>query len=91
MQIFRSRRYNLRPSPTDCSLTYDICCGSVVHHYSPSQKPRSKNRLSLDPRTDLRSVVCVRRSRLIYPASDTNYGRPAQTVVRCTVRRSDRR
>ncbi|WMV42030.1 hypothetical protein MTR67_035415 [Solanum verrucosum] len=26
-----------------------------------------------------------------YPASDTNYGRPARTVIRSTVRRSDRR
>uniref|UniRef100_M1DYV2 Uncharacterized protein n=1 Tax=Solanum tuberosum TaxID=4113 RepID=M1DYV2_SOLTU len=25
-----------------------------------------------------------------YPASDTNYGRPAGTVIRCTVHRSDR-
>ncbi|WMV23988.1 hypothetical protein MTR67_017373 [Solanum verrucosum] len=26
-----------------------------------------------------------------YPASDTNYGRPAQTVIQSMVRRSDRR
>ncbi|WMV45339.1 hypothetical protein MTR67_038724 [Solanum verrucosum] len=26
-----------------------------------------------------------------YPASDTNYGRPARTVIQSTVRRSDRR
>ncbi|WMV54976.1 hypothetical protein MTR67_048361 [Solanum verrucosum] len=28
---------------------------------------------------------------LPYPASDTNYGRPARTFIRSTVRRSDRR
>ncbi|WMV45446.1 hypothetical protein MTR67_038831 [Solanum verrucosum] len=28
---------------------------------------------------------------LLYPASDINYGRPARTVIRSTVRRSDHR
>ncbi|WMV33211.1 hypothetical protein MTR67_026596 [Solanum verrucosum] len=50
-------------------------------------QPSLENRLSLDPRTDPRSVICVRGSRLLYPASNTNYGRPARTVVRSTVRR----
>ncbi|WMV58888.1 hypothetical protein MTR67_052273 [Solanum verrucosum] len=57
----------------------------------PSQA--QKNRLSLDLETDPRSVgqSTVRGSRLIYPASDMNYGRPTRTVVQSTVRTSDRR
>uniref|UniRef100_M1DT94 Uncharacterized protein n=1 Tax=Solanum tuberosum TaxID=4113 RepID=M1DT94_SOLTU len=50
-------------------------------------KPSSENSLSLDPRTDLRSVsqTPVHGSKLLYPDSDTNYGRPSQTIVRYTV------
>ncbi|WMV44982.1 hypothetical protein MTR67_038367 [Solanum verrucosum] len=56
MQILGSYRYNLRSPPKDHSLTYGPCCGSVVHHCSPSQKPSLENWLSLDPRTYLRYV-----------------------------------
>ncbi|WMV54290.1 hypothetical protein MTR67_047675 [Solanum verrucosum] len=37
------------------------------------------------------SVVYVRGSRLLYPASEMNYGQLARIVVRSTVRRSDRK
>ncbi|WMV43048.1 hypothetical protein MTR67_036433 [Solanum verrucosum] len=65
MQIFRSCRCNLQSPPTDRSLIYGPCCGSVVHYCSPSQKPSSENQLSLDPLIDPRSVgqTTVRRSR----------------------------
>ncbi|WMV08112.1 hypothetical protein MTR67_001497 [Solanum verrucosum] len=63
---------------------------SVVHHCNPSPNPPQKNRLSLDPRTDPRSVgqTTVRGSRPLYPAFDANDGRPARTVIRSMARRS---
>ncbi|WMV32550.1 hypothetical protein MTR67_025935 [Solanum verrucosum] len=45
-----------------------------------------RNQLSLDPRSV--GQTTVRGSSLLYLESNTNDGRPAQTVVQCTTRRS---
>ncbi|WMV18639.1 hypothetical protein MTR67_012024 [Solanum verrucosum] len=57
-------------------------CTTATHPQTSSE-----NWLSLDSRTDSRSVVYVRGLRLPLPASDTYYGRPARTVIRSTVHR----
>ncbi|WMV59399.1 hypothetical protein MTR67_052784 [Solanum verrucosum] len=90
MQILRSCSCNLRSPSTDRRSDHGPCWLSVVRHCNPSPAS-SENWLSLDSRTDPLSVVCVRGSRPLLPAFDTNYGRPARTVIRSTVRRSDRR
>ncbi|WMV37287.1 hypothetical protein MTR67_030672 [Solanum verrucosum] len=55
MQILRSCRCNLRSPSTDRRSDHDLCWWTVVHHCNPSPAS-SENWLSLDPRTDPRSV-----------------------------------
>ncbi|WMV51424.1 hypothetical protein MTR67_044809 [Solanum verrucosum] len=97
MQIMRSCRCNLRSPSTDHRSDHGPCWWSVVHHcnLSPNQlRKLVKSRLTDRP-TVRRSdhglwSMSVDRD-FPYPASDKNYGRPARTVIRSTVRSSDRR
>ncbi|WMV36766.1 hypothetical protein MTR67_030151 [Solanum verrucosum] len=60
----------------------------------PSLEKSAKSRLTDRPtvrRSDNGLWSMSMDQDLIYPASDTNYGGPARTVNRSTVRRSDRR
>ncbi|WMV51509.1 hypothetical protein MTR67_044894, partial [Solanum verrucosum] len=68
------------------------CWCSVVHHCNPS--PKQLRKLAKSRLTDRPTVhrsdhspwsVSVDRD-LPYPASDTNYGRPARTVIQSTIR-----
>ncbi|WMV10224.1 hypothetical protein MTR67_003609 [Solanum verrucosum] len=56
MQILRSCRCNLRSPSTDRRLDHGPSWWSVVRHCNPSPASSEKNWLSLDPRTDPRSV-----------------------------------
>ncbi|WMV14359.1 hypothetical protein MTR67_007744 [Solanum verrucosum] len=93
----RSCRCNLRSPSTDRRSDHGSCWWLVVHHCNPSLnqlRKLAKSRLTDRP-TIRRSdhgpwSVSVDRD-FPYPASDTNYGRPAWTLIRSTVRRSDRR
>ncbi|WMV54438.1 hypothetical protein MTR67_047823 [Solanum verrucosum] len=97
MQILRSCRCNPRLPSTDRRSDHGPCWWSVIHHCNPS--PNQLRKSAKSPFTDRPTV---RRSDnspwsmfvdqdLLDPAFDTNYGRPARTVNRSTVRRSDRR
>ncbi|WMV41285.1 hypothetical protein MTR67_034670 [Solanum verrucosum] len=79
----RSCRCNLWSPSTDRRSDHGPCWWSVVRHCNPSPAISEKIWLSLDPRTDPRSVdqttVCGLWSvsmdeDLLYPASDMNYG-----------------
>ncbi|WMV25268.1 hypothetical protein MTR67_018653 [Solanum verrucosum] len=56
MQILRSCRFNLRSPSTDRRSDHGPCWWSVVRHCNPSQPAQKKIWLSLDPRTDPRSI-----------------------------------
>ncbi|WMV17724.1 hypothetical protein MTR67_011109 [Solanum verrucosum] len=86
----RSYRCNLRSPSTDRRSDHDPCWWSVVHHCNPS--PNHLRKLAKSRLTDRPTVrgLCPWIETSL-PASDTNNGRPAQTVNRSTVRRSDRR
>ncbi|WMV22878.1 hypothetical protein MTR67_016263 [Solanum verrucosum] len=56
MQILRSCRCNLRSPSTDCRSDHGPCWWTVVRHCNPSPASSKKNWLSLDPRTNSRSV-----------------------------------
>ncbi|WMV46059.1 hypothetical protein MTR67_039444 [Solanum verrucosum] len=68
MQILRSCRCNPRLPSTDRRSDHGPCWWSVVRHCNPSPAS-SENWLSLDPRTDPRSVdqTTVRGSRTPLP------------------------
>ncbi|WMV49652.1 hypothetical protein MTR67_043037 [Solanum verrucosum] len=55
MQILRSYRCNPRLPATDRRSDHDPCCGPWFTTTTPPQ-PSSENRLTLDPRTDPRSL-----------------------------------
>ncbi|WMV14917.1 hypothetical protein MTR67_008302, partial [Solanum verrucosum] len=97
IQILRSCRCNLQSPSTDHRLDLGPCWWSVVHHCNPT--PNQLRKLAKSRLTDRPTVrrsdhgpwsMSVDRD-LPYPASDTKYGRPARTVIRSTVRRSNRR
>uniref|UniRef100_M1DPL4 Uncharacterized protein n=1 Tax=Solanum tuberosum TaxID=4113 RepID=M1DPL4_SOLTU len=80
------------------------CAGGPWFTTATPPQTSSENWLSPDSRTDLRSVgqTTVRRSDngpwsesvdrdFPYLASETKFGQPVRTVIRSTVRRSDRR
>ncbi|WMV23964.1 hypothetical protein MTR67_017349 [Solanum verrucosum] len=56
MQILRSCRCNLRSPSTDRRSDHGPCWWSVVRHCNPSPASSEKNWLSLNSRTDPRSV-----------------------------------
>ncbi|WMV14412.1 hypothetical protein MTR67_007797 [Solanum verrucosum] len=97
MQILRSCKCNPRLPSTDRRSDHDPCWWSVVPTATPphlSSEKLAKSRHTNRPtvhRLDHGPWSVSMDQDLIYPASDTNYDRPARTVDRSTVHRSDRR
>ncbi|WMV51487.1 hypothetical protein MTR67_044872 [Solanum verrucosum] len=89
MLILRSCRCNPRLSSTDGRSHHGPCWWSVVNNCNPSPNQLRKLAKSrLTDRTTVRGLCSWIETALTQP--NTNYGRPARTVIRSTVRRFDR-